>query len=91
VDAEIEKGLIASTPLGRRGTAEEVANVYAFLASDAASYVTGALWRVDGGLTTADGAVGSKAGPAASTPPATTLDLHHTHDGTRHKDVVKIK
>ena len=35
--------------MGRLGTAEEVANVAAFLASDEASYVTGALWQVDGG------------------------------------------
>ena len=37
-------------PLGRVGEAEEVASVIAFLASDAASYVTGCCVQVDGGL-----------------------------------------
>lgn len=37
-------------PLGRMGTPEEVAQVALFLASDAASYVTGSTYTVDGGM-----------------------------------------
>jgi NAD(P)-dependent dehydrogenase (short-subunit alcohol dehydrogenase family) len=39
-----------TVPMGRVGESEEVANVIAFLASDAASYVTGCCINVDGGL-----------------------------------------
>lgn len=38
------------TPLGRLGTPEDVANVYAFLASEDASFIHGAVISVDGGI-----------------------------------------
>jgi NAD(P)-dependent dehydrogenase (short-subunit alcohol dehydrogenase family) len=50
-DAKQRSAVEASVPLGRAARASEIAAVTAFLASDEASYVTGALWAVDGGLT----------------------------------------
>lgn len=47
---EIRQGLVDATPLGRPGTPEEVAHVVAYLASEAAACVTGAIVPVDGGI-----------------------------------------
>ncbi|WP_238866635.1 SDR family oxidoreductase [Achromobacter xylosoxidans] len=41
----------ARIPMGRYGTAEEVADLIAFLASEASSYITGQNIRIDGGIT----------------------------------------
>ena len=48
---EIHENMVKLHPLGRMGQPMEIANVIAFLASDEASFVTGALWSVDGGYT----------------------------------------
>jgi NAD(P)-dependent dehydrogenase (short-subunit alcohol dehydrogenase family) len=54
LDARAKERILSRTPLARFGAASEIAAVIVFLASDAASFVTGAVLPVDGGyLTTA--------------------------------------
>ena len=48
--SDAEKGMVSMTPLGRVGTAEDIADVVTFIASDDARWVTGSLLQAGGGL-----------------------------------------
>ena len=50
IPEEMKKAYLESIPLGRYGTVEDIAGVVMFLASGAASYITGEVIRVNGGL-----------------------------------------
>jgi 3-oxoacyl-[acyl-carrier protein] reductase len=47
---ELKSGMLQNTPLGRFGQAEDIAGAVRFLSSDEASFITGAVLLVDGGL-----------------------------------------
>lgn len=47
---EIRQKIVNAVPMGRTGKPSEVADLVAFLASDRASYINGALIRIDGGM-----------------------------------------
>ena len=47
---DLKESILKATPLGRMGTPEEIAYAVAFLASDEASYITGQVLAVDGGM-----------------------------------------
>ncbi|MBM4378887.1 MAG: 3-oxoacyl-[acyl-carrier-protein] reductase [Deltaproteobacteria bacterium] len=47
---DIKKNLLGQVPLGRLGSAEDVAQAVLFLASDAAAYITGETLKVNGGM-----------------------------------------
>ena len=53
VPQAVQDAMLKQIPLGRFGTAEDVANAIAFLASDEAAYITGQVLIVDGGMVTA--------------------------------------
>ena len=50
IPEKIREGMIASIPMGRMGQPEDIARAVCFLASDDASYITGQVLCVDGGM-----------------------------------------
>jgi glucose 1-dehydrogenase len=49
-DAKLNDQIVAEIPIGRWGKPEEVAQLAVYLASDAAAYITGSTYVIDGGM-----------------------------------------
>ena len=81
ISEEAAETVVHAALLGRRATVEEIANVYAFLASEEASFVTGTIWIVDGGMTIARGLPGER---ADAPPPPQRLPTRHEREGFKH-------
>lgn len=47
---EVQKGILSQIPMGEMGRPEDIANTVLYLASDLSVYVTGQVFRVDGGM-----------------------------------------
>jgi 3-oxoacyl-[acyl-carrier protein] reductase len=52
IPEKILQSMVGRTPLGRMGQPEDIANAYAWLASDQATFITGTVLSVDGGVVT---------------------------------------
>ncbi|MFA0962668.1 SDR family NAD(P)-dependent oxidoreductase [Roseivirga sp. BDSF3-8] len=81
MDEQMEKTVKGATVMGRRGSTEEIANAYLFLASDEASYITGSLLSVDGGITISKGMIGEQVPDELRKEPAGELELKHEYQG----------
>ena len=77
----MEEEIARAVPLGRHADPEEIANVFAFIASDRASFVTGALYFADGGVSIARGTPGERVPETLRRPPEGDLQLEHQYAG----------
>lgn len=77
VPEDMEDMMRNTTVFGRRGTTEEAANFYAFLASDEASFITGGLHVVDGANLLLSGPTGKEAKENLKQYPKGKLNLKH--------------
>ncbi|MCE5279207.1 MAG: SDR family oxidoreductase [Planctomycetaceae bacterium] len=88
---QMEQDILDATPMGRRGTPEEAARVFAFLAGDDASFVTGALYFVDGGISIGRGPIGRAVPDDLRRQPEGDLELHHSKQGLEGKCVRTVE
>ncbi len=87
---EMERDILKGTPMGRHGSPEEIANVFAFLASDEASFVTGSLYFADGGISIGRGPAGDYIREEYRIVPTRKLKLKHSKEGLKGKETHRI-